>query len=145
MFCGFVYGKEYTLCLWCFEKNGDYLLVKSKDSRKWNLPGGRKLKSETYEESLKREAFEELGGNFFVSDHIYSKSFDTSKGKTKDKRFFTIEPLFDQDYSPNSEIKKVKYFSYEDIKGLKSKGKLKKGVFKAIKNVKKNKLEKSLV
>ncbi|MDA3836673.1 MAG: NUDIX domain-containing protein [Nanoarchaeota archaeon] len=121
---------------------GKYLLVKSKESEKWNLVGGQVKNGEGRLEAFSRESMEEIGLNLKPENGIFSKDYITREGNIKIKTIYSLELPLLAKYHPGAEIQKANVFSYEKVKEMYERGKLKQGVFRAVRNHKKGKTHK---
>lgn len=112
-------------------KNGKYILVKSKDSKKWNLPGGAVKKNESVLEGAVRETKEETNLNIELEYLLLIDKYYTDNKRLKYKHFFRASSA-NEEFKNKKEIDKIKKFSYEKIESMQEKGKLKQGVYNAI-------------
>ncbi|MBN2618662.1 MAG: (deoxy)nucleoside triphosphate pyrophosphohydrolase [Spirochaetales bacterium] len=103
------------------KKNNLYLLGKRKPGGsiggKWEFPGGKVKKGESFEESLKREFKEELNVHIHVNNFIGKINF-----KSIDHSFilyaYYIE-ILDEDITTN-EHDEFKWFTLDEIRNLKN-------------------------
>ena len=104
------------------EKDGKFLLVQEAQERcrgKWNIPTGHLEPNETVFEGAKREVFEECGckveitGVLQIGNKIMDDNFWVSV-------IFSTKLLEDNIKFDKNEILDVKWFSYEEILGMKN-------------------------
>lgn len=123
---------KMKVCAYAVIPNKDkYILVKSKNSKKWNLPGGAMKKEESLLEACLRETKEETKLDVNLNSALFAKKYKTGKNKSKFKSFFAASPNYGK-VKIKKEINKSKKFSHEEIKKLEEEGKLKQGVYEAI-------------
>lgn len=68
------------------DSQGNVLILRHKDSKKWLLPGGRINKGEMWEEALKRELREEIG----IENINIQGIFDIDSWKSKDIPYYGV-------------------------------------------------------
>lgn len=81
-------------------KNGEILLQKRSDSRDWGLPGGAMEPGESFEETAKRELFEET--NLKCNDLQFLQTFSG-------REFYYKYPNGDESYSVIALFKTTKF------------------------------------
>lgn len=113
--------KAYVVAGVVIKKDGKYLLVQEKQPKAyglWNLPAGHVDVGETIEEAAIREAKEETGYEVELMRKIgiYQEPAEKSS-----KHAFAAKIVGGDLNYPESEIMDAKWFTIEEIKGLKDK------------------------
>lgn len=102
--------------------NNKILLVNRTDTNNWGIPGGYMEPGETFEQTVKRELYEELG--ISIKDlsllHIFSGKEYYHEYPNGDKVYSVIALYASSSYEgnikiDNSEIKQAKFFSSHSI------------------------------
>ncbi|MBD3156086.1 MAG: NUDIX domain-containing protein [Candidatus Aenigmarchaeota archaeon] len=91
------------------------LLVILDEQGYYKTPGGKKEKNETMEETVKREALEEVGAQTEVKE-VFSEHFVT-RGE-KNYHLFNLRSELKTRPKMTQEIKEFRWISYEDSKKL---------------------------
>ena len=104
------------------EKDGKFLLVqeaKEKCKGKWNIPAGHLDANETIFEGAKREVFEECGCKVEISG-VLQIGNKVMTDNSWVGIIFSTKLLEDNIKFDKNEILDVKWFSYEEILGMKN-------------------------
>ena len=100
-------------CALIYSETG-LLLAQRKDNEKWEFPGGKLEKNETFEEAIKRERFEELGIRIKIQDLI---NLDLVNHTYDKKNFIMMSVFCIEKWSGKIRNKDTKDFSWLNIKG----------------------------
>jgi len=85
-----------------------WVLVKHRERSTWEIPGGRKERFETIDETARRELYEETGAVEFDLRAITLYSVESEGVVTYGKLFFAEVKRFEK--LPESEIEKIEFF-----------------------------------
>jgi 8-oxo-dGTP diphosphatase len=124
----------FKLSIYCLVESGEKVLL-TEDVGKpgWKLPGGEVKKGELLLEATKREVKEETGLIVDPSGFVSLQDYINEK-KEHRLRFYLTAKLVSGRKKPNiGEVKKIKWFSKEDLRKLQMKDFFIKQYFWAVK------------
>jgi 8-oxo-dGTP pyrophosphatase MutT (NUDIX family) len=102
-------------CIFLITEDNRVLLIRERDDKTWNIPGGKVEKGESSFEGARREFFEETGFlldvskiNNIIRHNFYKKNSKTSIFIIKTNQKFST-------YNPTLETDKIYYIKIEDL------------------------------
>ena len=99
-------------------RNGDVVLVHRPKYDDWTFPKGKADDGESDEACALREVSEETGLRCRLRDELPSTSYVDSRGRPKRVRWWRMDPIEDDGFTPNDEVDEVRWVSTEAAPGL---------------------------
>ncbi|MEO0505414.1 MAG: NUDIX domain-containing protein [Bacteroidota bacterium] len=99
-------------------RNGQVLSTKSKGKTKYYIPGGKRERGETDEETLVREVAEELDVRIDKNTVEYVGTFKTQSDGAKEGvlvKMTCYRAKFEGTLKPTSEIEEIRWLNYKDL------------------------------
>jgi 8-oxo-dGTP diphosphatase len=75
----------------------------------WTLPKGKLDRGESFEDGALREVWEETGLRCRLGRELEAVRYRDHKGRPKVVRYWLMEPLEDQGFTPNDEVDDVRW------------------------------------
>jgi 8-oxo-dGTP pyrophosphatase MutT (NUDIX family) len=91
----------------------DVLLVHRPSYDDWTFPKGKADRDETDEACALREVAEETGLRCRLGDELPSTEYVDARGRPKRVRWWRMDPVADDGFSPNDEIDDIRWTSRE--------------------------------
>jgi 8-oxo-dGTP diphosphatase len=95
-------------------RNGDVVLVHRPKYDDWTFPKGKAEAGESDEDCALREVAEETGLRCRLRDELPSTEYVDSRGRPKRVRWWRMDPVTDDGFSPNDEVDEVRWVSTEE-------------------------------
>jgi 8-oxo-dGTP diphosphatase len=99
-------------------RNGDVVLVHRPKYDDWTFPKGKAEENETDEDCALREVAEETGLRCRIGAELSSTEYIDSRGRPKRVRWWRMDPVTDDGFSPNDEIDEVRWVTPEEASAL---------------------------
>ncbi|MEO1546938.1 MAG: NUDIX domain-containing protein [Bacteroidota bacterium] len=99
-------------------RNGQVLSTKSKGKTKYYIPGGKRERGETDEETLVREVAEELDVRIDKNTVEYVGTFKAQSDGAKEGvlvKMTCYRAKFEGTLKPTSEIEEIRWLNYKDL------------------------------
>lgn len=90
-------------------RDGEVALVHRPAYDDWTFPKGKADKAESDEACALREVAEETGLRCRLGDELPSTEYVDARGRPKRVRWWRMEPVADDGFSPNDEIDEVRW------------------------------------
>jgi 8-oxo-dGTP diphosphatase len=84
----------------------------------WSLPKGKLDAGESWEEAALREVEEEIGIRARLGDELTPVSYDDRKGRAKVVRYWLMEPVEEDAFTPNAEVDELRWLAPAEAVGL---------------------------
>ena len=84
----------------------------------WTFPKGKAENGETDEACALREVHEETGLRCELRDELASTEYVDSKGRPKRVRWWTMEPVADDGFTPNDEVDERRWVTPDEAREL---------------------------
>ena len=75
----------------------------------WSLPKGKLDRGESFEDAAVREVWEETGLRCRLLQELRPTTYTDGKGRSKIVRYWLMEPLEDDGFTPNDEVDEVRW------------------------------------
>ncbi|MGZ8715720.1 MAG: NUDIX hydrolase [Gaiellaceae bacterium] len=92
-------------------RDGDVLLVHRPSYDDWTFPKGKAGERESDEACALREVAEETGLRCRLGDELPSTEYIDARGRPKRVRWWRMEAVADDGFSPNDEIDEVRWMA----------------------------------
>jgi 8-oxo-dGTP pyrophosphatase MutT (NUDIX family) len=99
-------------------RNGNVVLVHRPKYDDWTFPKGKAEANESDEDCALREVAEETGLRCRLRDELPSTEYVDSRGRPKRVRWWRMDPVTDDGFSPNDEVDEVRWVSTDEAPGL---------------------------
>ena len=110
--------KEVDKIAFIKTRNGQILSTKSKGKTKYYIPGGKRERGETDEQTLVREILEELNVQIIKSTIEYVGTFKAQSDGAKEGdlvRMTCYNAEYDGVLKPTNEIEEIRWLNYKDM------------------------------
>ena len=97
---------------------GDVLLVHRPRYDDWTFPKGKADEGEADEDCALREVHEETGLRCALGEEIGATEYVDAKGRPKRVRWWRMEPVADDGFTPNDEIDELRWLEREPARAL---------------------------
>jgi len=97
---------------------GDVLLVHRPRYDDWTFPKGKADEGEADEDCALREVHEETGLRCALGEEIGTTEYVDAKGRPKRVRWWRMEPVADDGFTPNDEIDELRWLEREPARAL---------------------------
>jgi 8-oxo-dGTP diphosphatase len=84
----------------------------------WSLPKGKSEPGETAEDTALREVLEETGLRCRLGAEVAATRYRDARGRSKEVRYWLMEPLSDAEFEPNDEVDEVRWCSPRDARRI---------------------------
>jgi 8-oxo-dGTP diphosphatase len=92
-------------------RDGEVVLVHRPAYDDWTFPKGKAEEDETDEDCALREVQEETGLRCRLGDDLSPTEYTDSRGRPKRVRWWRMEPIADDGFTPNDEVDEVRWVS----------------------------------
>jgi 8-oxo-dGTP pyrophosphatase MutT (NUDIX family) len=99
-------------------RDGDVVLVHRPKYDDWTFPKGKAYEDESDEDCALREVAEETGLRCRLGDELPSSEYTDARGRPKRVRWWRMEPVEDDGFSPNDEVDEVRWVTPEEASKL---------------------------
>jgi 8-oxo-dGTP diphosphatase len=99
-------------------RDGTVLLVHRPKYDDWSFPKGKAEPDESYEDCALREVWEETGLHCALGRELESTDYLDPLGRPKRVRWWLMEPLSDDGFTPGREIDELRWLSPADAAAL---------------------------
>jgi 8-oxo-dGTP diphosphatase len=99
-------------------RDGEVVLVHRPAYDDWTFPKGKAEEDETDEDCALREVHEETGLRCRLGDELSPTEYTDSRGRPKRVRWWRMEPIADDGFTPNDEVDEVRWVSPADAAQL---------------------------
>jgi 8-oxo-dGTP diphosphatase len=99
-------------------RDGAVVLVHRPRYDDWTFPKGKAHDGETDEECAVREVHEETGLRCMLGDELPSTEYVDSRGRPKRVRWWRMQPVADDGFSPNDEVDELRWSTPEEAAAL---------------------------
>jgi 8-oxo-dGTP pyrophosphatase MutT (NUDIX family) len=99
-------------------RDGDVVLVHRPKYDDWSFPKGKAEGDESDEDCALREVWEETGLRCRLGDELASTEYVDSRGRQKRVRWWRMEPVGDDGFTPNDEVDEVRWVAPADASTL---------------------------
>jgi 8-oxo-dGTP diphosphatase len=99
-------------------RDGDVVLVHRPKYDDWTFPKGKAHEDESDEACAVREVAEETGLRCRLVDELPATDYIDSRGRPKHVRWWRMEPVADDGFSPNDEIDEVRWVAPDEASTL---------------------------
>jgi 8-oxo-dGTP diphosphatase len=90
-------------------RDGEVVLVRRPAYDDWTFPKGKAEEDETDEDCALREVHEETGLRCRLGDELSPTEYTDSRGRPKRVRWWRMEPIADDGFTPNDEVDEVRW------------------------------------
>ena len=99
-------------------RNGDVVLVHRPKYDDWTFPKGKADDDESDEDCALREVHEETGLRCWLGVELPSSEYIDARGRPKRVRWWRMDIVADDGFSPNDEVDEVRWVTPEEASGL---------------------------
>jgi 8-oxo-dGTP diphosphatase len=99
-------------------REGAVVLVHRPRYDDWTFPKGKAHDGETDEECAVREVHEETGLRCTLGDELPATEYVDSRGRPKRVRWWRMQPVADDGFSPNDEVDELRWSTPEEAAAL---------------------------
>ena len=99
-------------------RDGDVVLVHRPKYDDWSFPKGKAEEDESDEDCALREVREETGLRCRLGDELPSTEYIDSRGRPKRVRWWQMEPVEDDGFTPNDEVDEVRWVAPDEASRL---------------------------
>ena len=99
-------------------RDGDVVLVHRPKYDDWSFPKGKAEEDESDEDCALREVREETGLRCRLADELPSTEYIDSRGRPKRVRWWRMEPVGDDGFTPNDEVDEVRWVAPDEASSL---------------------------
>ena len=99
-------------------RNGHVVLVHRPKYDDWSFPKGKAEQDESDEDCALREVAEETGLRCRLGDELQSSEYIDGRGRPKRVRWWRMEPVTDDGFSPNDEVDELRWVTPEEASSL---------------------------
>jgi ADP-ribose pyrophosphatase len=99
-------------------RNGHVVLVHRPKYDDWSFPKGKAEQDESDEDCALREVAEETGLRCRLGDELPSSDYIDARGRPKRVRWWRMEPVADDGFSPNDEVDEVRWVTPDEASSL---------------------------
>jgi len=99
-------------------RNGHVVLVHRPKYDDWSFPKGKAEPGESDEDCALREVSEETGLCCRLGDELASSEYVDARGRPKRVRWWRMEPVADDGFSPNDEVDELRWVTPEEASSL---------------------------
>jgi 8-oxo-dGTP diphosphatase len=99
-------------------RNGHVVLVHRPKYDDWSFPKGKAEPGESDEDCALREVSEETGLRCRLGDELASSEYVDARGRPKRVRWWRMEPVADDGFSPNDEVDELRWVTPEEASSL---------------------------
>jgi len=99
-------------------RDGEVVLVHRPKYDDWSFPKGKAEEDESDEDCALREVREETGLRCRLADELPSTEYIDSRGRPKRVRWWRMEPVGDDGFTPNDEVDEVRWVAPDEASSL---------------------------
>jgi 8-oxo-dGTP diphosphatase len=99
-------------------RDGDVVLVHRPKYDDWSFPKGKAEEDESDEDCALREVREETGLRCRLGDELQSTEYIDSRGRPKRVRWWRMDPVGDDGFTPNDEVDEVRWVAPDEASRL---------------------------
>jgi 8-oxo-dGTP diphosphatase len=99
-------------------RDGHVVLVHRPRYDDWSFPKGKAEKGESDEDCALREVAEETGLHCRLGEELPSSEYTDARGRPKRVRWWRMEPVRDDGFSPNDEVDEVRWVTPPEAASL---------------------------
>jgi 8-oxo-dGTP diphosphatase len=92
-------------------RDGEVVLVHRPAYDDWTFPKGKTEEGEADEDCALREVHEETGLRCRLGDELSATEYTDSRGRPKRVRWWRMEPIADDGFTPDDEVDEVRWVS----------------------------------